>query len=191
MSRLKNLTERGHETQKMLRDVLIELSLEKGYEQISVKDIVERAEIDRSTFYLHFKSKEELFNKSQEMLVDDLIARLPATPVPFAGVAISFQHMAENVKLYQVILELSGESQYAQFMHDYIVQNVRPIIEQRLQAEASPNHEIELDLVVNFVVGAFRSTARWWLKEGMPHSPAEMTQIFSRFVMRGLSSLMD
>jgi AcrR family transcriptional regulator len=191
MSRLKNLTERGHETQRQLRDVLVELSLEKGYEQISVKDIVERAGIDRSTFYLHFKSKEELFNKSQEMLVDDLVARLPQNPVPFAGIAVTFEHMAQNTKIYQVLLELSGDNHYMQFLHDYVVQTVKPIIEQHLLKQVKGEPKIELDLLTNFLIGAFRSTARWWLKAGQPHSPAEMTEKFRQLAMRGMISLLD
>lgn len=73
MARLTNLSERGIETQRMLSDVLMQLLGETNYNKISVKDITVRAGIDRSTFYLHFKDKDDLFLAAQKRLVEELL----------------------------------------------------------------------------------------------------------------------
>ena len=73
MARLTNLSERGIETQRMLSDVLMQLLSETNYNKISVKDITVRAGIDRSTFYLHFKDKDDLFLAAQKRLVEELL----------------------------------------------------------------------------------------------------------------------
>lgn len=63
MARLNSLTERGKETQRLLGEILLKLITEKGYDKITVKDITDKANIDRTTFYLHFKDKDDLFLK--------------------------------------------------------------------------------------------------------------------------------
>jgi len=190
MARLKNLTERGQETQRELTDVLMQLVLEKGYEEVSVKDITERAGIDRSTFYLHFKDKRDLLIKSQQQLIDDLIERIQPDNVPLSGVAMTFEHMAQHVNQYRVLLQLEGSTVPSQLLHDYIVRAVKPIIEQRLQ-EGGASPSADIDLTANFITGALRSTARWWLQAGMPYSPDEMTNRFIQLATRGLTALRD
>lgn len=190
MARLKNLTERGQETQRQLTNVLMELILEKGYEAVSVKDITERAGIDRSTFYLHFSDKREMLVKSQQQLVDDLVEQLSPDQAPLSGVAIAFEHMAQHATQYQVLLQLEGSVLSSQLLHDYIVQVVKPIIEQRLR-QGGASSSVDPDMIANFVTGALRSTARWWLQAGMPYTPAEMTNRFVQLVTHGLSGLRD
>ena len=190
MARLKNLTERGQETQRELTDVLMQLVLEKGYEEVSVKDITERAGIDRSTFYLHFKDKRDLLIKSQQQLIDDLIERIQPDNVPLSGVAMTFEHMAQHVNQYRVLLQLEGSTVPSQLLHDNIVRAVKPIIEQRLQ-EGGASPSADIDLTANFITGALRSTARWWLQAGMPYSPDEMTNRFIQLATRGLTALRD
>lgn len=69
MARLNSLTERGKETQRLLGEILLKLITEKGYDKITVKDITDKANIDRTTFYLHFKDKDDLFLKSQQQII--------------------------------------------------------------------------------------------------------------------------
>ncbi len=190
MARLKNLTERGQETQRQLTDVLMQLVLEKGYEQVTVKDITERAQIDRSTFYLHFSDKHDLLIKSQQQLIDDLVDRIQPDNAPLSGVAMTFEHMAQHVNQYRVLLQLEGNTVPSQLLHDYIVSAVKPIIEQRL-LEGGANTSANIDLVANFITGALRSSARWWLQAGMPYTPEEMTNRFVQLATHGLAALRD
>ncbi|MHB0896916.1 MAG: TetR/AcrR family transcriptional regulator, partial [Spirochaetales bacterium] len=88
MARLANLTDRGYETQRLLRDVFFSLIIEKGYERVSIKDITARANIDRTTFYLHFKDKDDLFEKCQRFIVDELMELRERSAGPYPGIAI-------------------------------------------------------------------------------------------------------
>src|SRR5258708_5227750 len=51
---------RVQKTRKFLHDALVSLIHEKSYETISVKEILDRANVGRSTFYMHFRDKDEL-----------------------------------------------------------------------------------------------------------------------------------
>ena len=189
MPRLKNSTERGQETNRQITDVLMQLVLEKGYEQVSVKDITERAGIDRTTFYLHFSDKHDLLIKSQQQLIDDLVESLHPDAVPLSGVLLTFEHMAKHVNQYRVLLQLEGNTIPSQLLHDYIVGAVKPIIEQRLREGGVNSSDVDMDLIATFITGALRSTARWWLQSGMPYSPAEMTNRFVQLAAGGLAAL--
>lgn len=61
---------RVQKTQQSLRNALIALILEKHYDTISVQDIIERANVGRSTFYLHFRDKEDLFRGDWQRMLE-------------------------------------------------------------------------------------------------------------------------
>jgi AcrR family transcriptional regulator len=189
MGKLNHLTERGLETQRELTETLMHLILEKGYDQVSVKDITERAGIDRTTFYLHFKDKQELFSKSQQHLIDDLVRQIPPNAPRFAGVAATFEHMAKHVNQYRVFLQFESTPERPSLLQDYILQTTKPLVEQQLKDHVGA--DVDVDLIISFMTGAIRSTARWWLQAGMPYSPAEMTERVVRLASRGLSSLIN
>src|SRR5690348_13436851 len=66
---------RKERTRQLLRDALLELISEKGYEAITLQDITDRANVARPTFYLHFKDKQDLLFSSIREIYDDLVAR--------------------------------------------------------------------------------------------------------------------
>ena len=74
--RIPNSTDRRvRRTRRALRDALLELTLERGWDEVNVLDVCERADVARSTFYTHFADKEELLLSG----FDDLRAALRAT----------------------------------------------------------------------------------------------------------------
>src|SRR5689334_7087645 len=113
MSEAKPLDRRARRTRIMLRDALVDLILEKGYEAITIQDITDRADLARATFYLHFKDKEDLLASSLEELYEELVARtrtlerqgwIPDPPYSL----IAFEHAQENANLYRVLLNGDG-----------------------------------------------------------------------------------
>lgn len=96
MARLNSLTERGKETQRLLGEILLKLITEKGYDKITVKDITDKANIDRTTFYLHFKDKDDLFLKSQQQIIDELIEYGQKIDQPYPRATLVFEHMAQQ-----------------------------------------------------------------------------------------------
>lgn len=61
---------RSQRTRQALGDALVELMMEKGYEAVSIKEIIERANVGRSTFYTHFTDKDDLFVSQLDRLID-------------------------------------------------------------------------------------------------------------------------
>src|SRR5207248_2698170 len=62
-------------TQKLLRDALHSLIRERDYDSIAVKEILDRANVGRSTFYMHFRDKDDLLASS----ICDLLGTIPSS----------------------------------------------------------------------------------------------------------------
>src|SRR5690349_25145229 len=101
MTRIDRRTQR---TRELLQNSLIELISERGYDTVTIGEIVERANVGRTTFYLHFNSKDELFMSCHEAIVskfhlglfhplsrDELLA--PVTP---SEIALAYQQPEED-----------------------------------------------------------------------------------------------
>ena len=71
------LDRRGRRTRRQLKEALFALILEKGYDAVTIEDITGRADLGRTTFYLHYRDKEELLLEAIDSIANDLIARLP------------------------------------------------------------------------------------------------------------------
>ncbi|WP_109523010.1 MULTISPECIES: TetR/AcrR family transcriptional regulator [Nocardia] len=104
---------RVRRTRNALHQALIELMIERGYERISVSDILDRADVGRSTFYAHFRDKDDLLLvSSTEYLRATIMAARPdpddpfAPPLsaPLAPVYTLFQLAAENPEVYRALL---------------------------------------------------------------------------------------
>jgi len=188
MARLTNLGERGLETRRRLRDVLLALALEKGYDKVAISDITARAEIDRSTFYLHYKDKDELFEASRRAVIDEFIALRSRGSGTFPGILLAFEHMARNPALYRVILETeTGTSSRGGFL-EYFASSMEPILARALEVRVR-SFPGEIAALSRYMTGAFASLARWWLESGMPEPPAAMATLFIELARGGLRSL--
>ena len=188
MARLTNLTNRGLETQQLLSEVLIQLIAEKPYEKISIKDITERAEIDRTTFYLHFKDKDELFVKTQRNIINDLFSAGVDSGKPYPRATIVFEHMAQHGDTYRSMLKIHGGTFFSIHLQDYLQEAIYPLLREIFSAEEKFD-DMELGLLVSFMVGSFRGIAQWWLEAGMPYSPEEMGKRYVELSKAGLPSL--
>lgn len=185
MARLSHLTERGRETRRLLRDTLVALILEKGLDAVTVKDITERAGVDRTTFYLHFKDKHELLEWGQRQVIDDFVELAKRPAALGANWLAVFEHIAEHAVMYRVLL-LSVDTALNRRLHDYTALRIAPILRARMP-RADDNDDLLNSLLSQFVTSALRGTARWWLERDMPYTAREMATMFNRLITQGLA----
>ncbi|WP_281179490.1 TetR/AcrR family transcriptional regulator [Nocardia inohanensis] len=95
-------------TRLALHQALIELMSAGPYERITVQDIIDRADVGRSTFYAHYRDKDDLLVVSctehvRTMISRELAAR-PAEPSPLAPVSILFRLAGEHPRVYRPLV---------------------------------------------------------------------------------------
>lgn len=162
----------------------MELILEQGYDAVTVRDIAERANLGRATFYLHYRDKEELLFTSLEAVFDDLVQQIEplsgdlATSPPM----VAFKHAAENSKLYLVILSGQGSGTIFRRVRDYMAKQA---IEQLMPA-VNEQTTLSRDLLANYLAGSLLSLIDWWLRNGMPDSAENMAIHFQSLMFFGV-----
>src|SRR6185503_20627146 len=110
---------RVQRTREVLQKALIELISERGYDAITIRDIVDRANVGRTTFYLHYRSKDELFMRCHEAIVSEFQFG-PLYSHPFSreellspeappGMTSAYRHLKDAwVRLYTIFKGKDG-----------------------------------------------------------------------------------
>jgi AcrR family transcriptional regulator len=160
-------------TKKLLQDAMVELILENGYSKVSVQDIVDRADVGRTTFYAHFQDKEDLLMSGFELLHREIVDAIHAEPDKLLPGLPLFAHAEEVVDLFKAfgaVESLMGKIRQA------LVKLVKERLVQR--GELGVNSEG----FAEFMVGGLLSMLFWWLNAGLPVPAEAMAADFERFV---------
>ncbi|WP_420627198.1 TetR/AcrR family transcriptional regulator [Candidatus Leptofilum sp.] len=179
---------RKRRTRRLLGEALLELVQEKKWDQITIQDITDRADINRATFYLHYSSKEKLLADSLEGYFDELVKQIAAKTMnkpiwenPEADEMV-FAHVAEHADLYRVLLGENGMGYVINRVIDYIAQ----FSELQLRAGLG-NIELQLpiEIMARHVAGSLFALVTWWLTNNMPYTPREMAEMSIRLCVTG------
>lgn len=175
---------RSQRTRQLLSDALVQLIKEKDYGTITVSDIIERANVGRSTFYAHFQDKDDLFLSQLDRVIDVLSHGIPAQDdLPFFPSLELFRHVGEQYDLYKSLLWTPGI--------DLLTKHLQKSLSQRVEqglANSGQEYTIPLPILSNFISSSFLTLLKWWLENRKNHSPGEMDEIFKRLIMSGVEA---
>lgn len=175
-------------TRRALRDALLTLVLENGYDGVTVEQITMRADLGRTTFYLHYRDKEDLLLESIRELIDDLVACIRVSEA--SPILLAFQHAADNADLYRIILRGEGAYRAVERLRKTIIGTIEVLFEEYIHAlPAAEQNRIKsalpLEVFTNYFAGSLLGMLTWWLEEARPYSPDEMTDMFRRLFFSG------
>src|SRR5215216_6604277 len=160
---------RSQRTRHLLSAALVELIREKDYNTITVSDIIERANVGRSTFYSHFHDKDDLFVGELDRVIELLSQRIPGQEeMPFFPSLGLFRHVGEEYELYKALLWTPGIDLLIKHMQKSLSQRV----EQRLQ-NSGRELEIPYPVLASFIAGSFLTLLKWWLENKMIYPPEQ------------------
>ncbi|HLS39815.1 MAG TPA: helix-turn-helix domain-containing protein [Ornithinicoccus sp.] len=165
---------RVRRTRDLLRRALLELIREKGFDRVTVQDIVERADVGRSTFYAHFRDKEDLLVHGLEELRE---AFDPAQEHPPGSLAV-FEHLASCRDVWQAMASRRGGELFLRHLHGFLSDLVREQL--RTRAPDGPT-QVPLDALVEFAVSTMIGLGmRWWQLGERELSAREVDRIYRR-----------
>lgn len=188
----QKLHRRIERTRQRLRESLLSLIVERGYEKVTVQHILDRAETGRATFYEHFRSKEDLLGSGIEQLHAHLLkewksARDAATkPIERLGFTLAlFRHVDSHRRLYMAIVGRESGVIVERKMRRMLADLVR---EELKSAKSARQNTASIDLAVQYVVGALWSVLTWWMDYRVKLSPEEMNSLFRQLTFPGLDA---
>ena len=189
---------RVNRTRRQLRNALMSLILERGYGAVTIEDITERADLGRTTFYLHYRDKEELLIESLEAIAEELKAQVAEIAERGQGegksrprpVAVAFRHAEENRDLYRIILKGEGGSRAARRIRDIIDDAAVEFFTRRMDGMTSGEPEIPLEVVAGYFASAMLGFMTWWLEKELPYSGDEAADLFVALFFQGARQIM-
>lgn len=198
MTNTNRVDRRVSRTRRQLKSALFALILEKGYDAVTIEDITDRADLGRTTFYLHYKDKEELLLESIKAIADDLLEQIVPLPAiswdeTDAGadaqrdpIRVTFAHARDNAQLYQIILRGEGGVKATSRVHHIISETVSAVINQTIAEGRVPiRMDVPNEIFANYLAGALIGLVTWWLDSGMCYEPEEMAVMFRKMFFQG------
>jgi len=186
---MTELDRRIRRTRRLLTDALIALTLEQGYEAVSIRDITERAGIGYATFFRHYRDKGALLGDVLEAMLEELMRlvqpfglSLRAKPTsseadPRVTGRLVFAHAQQHGALYRVLLASQGSSDLLWRVREIGVQGVLDTYRER---QDSP---VPLEIAANHIIASFLALIDWWLKHDMPYPPERMGEIYAALII--------
>jgi AcrR family transcriptional regulator len=184
---------RVRRTRQLLHEALLTLAVERGYDAITVQDILDRAEVARSTFYAHFSDKDDLllggFQEMSGSLPGNLFAPQEAdhAAYPDFGLAL-FRHLDEHRALAKVFIGSDAGRIVRDHLRNLMVVDTREWLRTRTDATAATMPQ---ELVVQYVVGALFGLLTWWVDHDFPDSADKMGAVCQQLVIAGLAGVFE
>jgi len=199
---------RARRTRKLLREALFALILEKGYDAVTIEDITRRADLGRTTFYLHYRDKEDLLLQSIEETADQLAGQVanlyeeinrteldqpPSDPsATVSPLLFVFQHAAENADIYRIILRGEGAYQVTRRIREIASRYALEFLSTHFQVNrAKAALAIPNEVIANYFVGSLLGILTWWLESGMPYPPQDIARMFRQITFLGLQQVVQ
>lgn len=178
-------------SKRALRDALIELMEERSFDGFSVNDLCERADLNRGTFYNHFRDKDDLLAQLEAEVMDDLdrfqaqmqsltvrsLLGYRARKQPLPLLVELFDYLREQGAFLHAALGPGGDVGFGPRLRDSVCTNlVQSILHERYRNDPSPF----VGYYVAFFASAYLGVITRWIETGMQESSEEMALIAMR-----------
>jgi len=178
---------RVERTRAQLGNALLALIVEKPINDVTVQDVLDRSGVGRSTFYLHYRDKDDLLISQLEMfleLMSTALSRKNDKSQRVVPVAELFAHIGNQNKLYRVLSDSGHLKDFFDLAEGYFARGIEcRLAESRRLADLHPR---ELAARASALSGSLLSLLRWWLDRGEKETPEHMDAMFHRLVWTGL-----
>jgi AcrR family transcriptional regulator len=195
MAERVKMDRRVRRTRELLRTALTTLIQERGYDRITVQDILDEADIGRSTFYAHFRDKDDLLRSGFQDLRSMLTAENHQREGrgaraeflhPVLGV---IEHVGENRDIWKSLAGKGGADLVLRILRDNVVALLRDHFVAAFPS--SGNDPRRLELAVQHVASALMGVMTWWLEDDVPVPAEEIYEDFRMLALKGVRPFMN
>ena len=174
----KKVDRRVIKTRRQLKKGLAALMKEKSVNQITVKELVEEVDINRSTFYLHFKAIQDLLREIEENMEAQIKRAIEEHPIvsgnenAFYFIEDMFRVLDEEREISKALIGPNGDMGFIHRIERIIKENSRGTLEKMF-----PGKKEDLKYFYAFCLSGCLGLVKVWLNEGEEKSPEEMAQM--------------
>jgi len=187
----KIIDRRIQRTRQLLQDALLALILEKGFDAVTVQDVIDRANVGRSTFYAHFQDKEDLLLSGFEHLRTEFegffLGQDMNDESPWTFSLSMFQHAEKQRDLYKAIAGKQGGNlalaHIQKYLSIYMLEHLKEQLPKRKKS-------IPPEVLTHYIASSFISMLTWWIDNNTPYSAEQMNDYFRQLVKPGVDVIM-
>ena len=187
----ETLDRRVRKARQQLQHCLAVLLKEKKIQEITVREITEMADLNRGTFYLHYKDVFDLLEKVELELLDELDSTLQKYQASDLHQKLSliftdlFVCVQENAEMVQILLGENGDLNFVNQVKERVREKC---LKDWFELFNSQDSQL-FDAFNAFVVSGCLGLVTYWLQNGMKESPKELAQIAEQIMMHGIKIL--
>lgn len=193
----KRATDRRiQKTQKLLHDALMSLVREKPYDDIVVKEILDRANVGRSTFYTHFNDKDELLASSMQ----DLLRTVQTAELPASGTRQEriirfslpvFEHIHRHREAGAAGMGARGRAVLHERLQKVLAGLIADDVRKALQSRRKAARQIPPELLAQYVASTFVLVLNWWVESKSAMRPKDVDGLFRALTLPTLSASLE
>jgi AcrR family transcriptional regulator len=184
---------RIQKTQNLLREALVSLIHEKPYDTIAVTEILERANVGRSTFYMHFQDKDELLTSGiHEMLRSvqsgslSSSAKRPENIIWFS--LPIFVYLYQHRRTGKARMATRGRALLHEHLRRVIAEMIADEVKEECHGRRKTAGQIAPDLLVQYIASTFVLVLNWWVETSSPLPPNEVNDLFRALILPTLTA---
>ena len=178
---------RVRRTRKLLHDAFLALVIEQGYEKTTIQDILDRADVGRSTFYVHYRDKEALLTASfdgmrdqleHELAAIDAISQIDVT----LPAALLFEHAYRNQRVYRALCGRQGGALVQRYLRRLIGDLLRKHLRPQFTRAGTG---VPADVAAEFYTSAALGLLVWWIDHEFCNGPTWLTATYRTLAAPG------
>jgi len=176
---------RQRKTREAIFDAFSKLLIHNSYSQITVQEIIDEANVGRTTFYAHFPTKDDLLREMCAELFEHVFSQKPeaepthdfsmATGDPKTIVTHILYHLREHGRTMIILLTCENGELFQRYFHQYFYELVTLHM---FRGNTRKNTIVPDDFLIDHISGSFVNLVRWWLKNQMKQPPEEIAEYF-------------
>jgi AcrR family transcriptional regulator len=173
---------RVRRTRKQLHGAFLELVIEKGYEKTTIQDILDRADVGRSTFYVHYRDKEALLQASFDAMAEQLEHELDAMATTDSidvtvPAALLFEHAYRNKRVYRALCGHQGGA----LVQRHLRRLIGDVLRKRLRLQPTRSvPDVPSDVAAEFYTSAALGLLVWWIGQDFHGDHAWLTMLYRK-----------
>lgn len=171
-------------TQEALRRAVVELMNQKSFDEITIQDIADQADLNRGTIYLHYKDKYDLLDKMIESHMEEL-GELDEWACKLDwnnGLVPFFEYFEKNHLFFSTMLASKGAPSFRARLLEYVMAGFSGEIDR----ESGKNKDLNEDVMLQYTGTAYVGIIEWWIINGMPYPPETMAKQVGVLLERSL-----
>jgi AcrR family transcriptional regulator len=187
---------RIQKTQKLLHQALVSLMHEKSYDSIVVKEILARANVGRSTFYTHFRDKDELLVSGiYEMLRSVQLTELPSSAKPYEKIIRFslpiFEYHDQHRHTGEGGMGIRGRAIVHGHLQKVLAELIANDVRKDFQGQRKTASQIPPELLVQCVASTFIIVLNWWMESRNSLPPQEVNDLFRALITPTLAAALE